>query len=474
MSVLRRFFLPSIADWVFVAVLAVILLPPGAASGLLADGDIGWHIRTGDYILAHGQAPGRDLFSFSRPDGEWFAWEWLAGVIFALVDRGFGLHGVALLAGLLIASAAAVLFRRLQWEGAGMVGALALTLVAVAASAVHHLARPHLFTYLLLPVAMWMVERDRRAPSRRVWWLVPMATLWANLHAGFVALLALLALEAAGAAVSATLRPQAKRLALLFALCSAATLVNPYGGALHAHIVAYLNSDWIRNAVEEFQAPRFRDQSSMAFLVLLFAGLMAATEALRRREYGLVANLLFWAQAALHSARHIPVYALFAAPAVAMAWGASMRRLAGEPDERTPDRPAWGAALAGAAVVLALTAPAHFPDARFPITAVSRHAGQIRDRRVLTSDQWADYLLYRFPGQKVFLDGRTDFYGRQVAHEYSSLMLLEGGWREALERGRFEAALLPNEWPLAAVLAREPGWRRVYADSQASLFERAR
>ena len=32
-----------------------------------------------------------------------------------------------------------------------------------------------------------MLEEDRARPGRRLWLLVPLTALWANLHAGFIA-----------------------------------------------------------------------------------------------------------------------------------------------------------------------------------------------------------------------------------------------------------------------------------------------
>ena len=43
------------------------------------------------------------MFSFSRPQAEWFAWEWASDVLFSLAHRAAGLKGVVLLAGVAIA-----------------------------------------------------------------------------------------------------------------------------------------------------------------------------------------------------------------------------------------------------------------------------------------------------------------------------------------------------------------------------------
>ena len=43
--------------------------------------------------------------------------------------------------------------------------------------------------------------------------------------------------------------------------------------------------------------------------------------------------------------------------------------------------------------------------------------------RLFTYDQWADYLIYeRYPSQKVFMDGRSDFYGSDFLADYQRIV----------------------------------------------------
>ena len=45
---------------------------------------------------------------------------------------------------------------------------------------------------------------------------------------------------------------------------------------------------------------------------------------------------------------------------------------------------------------------------------VHANAERLERGRLLTTDQWGDYIIYCFyPRQKVFMDGRSDFYGRR-------------------------------------------------------------
>jgi len=51
-SKLPAFLIPSLSDWVFITLLGWLFFFAAGAASLLGDGDTGWHIRAGDYILA--------------------------------------------------------------------------------------------------------------------------------------------------------------------------------------------------------------------------------------------------------------------------------------------------------------------------------------------------------------------------------------------------------------------------------------
>ena len=72
-----RWLFPSLSDLLFVALIAWLFMSTGAHGwqSLLVDADVGWHIRTGEYILDHHAVPHTDLYSFSKPAAPWYAWE---------------------------------------------------------------------------------------------------------------------------------------------------------------------------------------------------------------------------------------------------------------------------------------------------------------------------------------------------------------------------------------------------------------
>ena len=489
---------PSTLDWFFIFLLLWLfaLVEPGW-NRLLDDGDTGWHIRVGQTILATGSVPTTDPFSFSKPGAPWFAWEWLSEVALAGLHNWLGLKGVVWFSGVLIAAFAALLLRYTLRRGADPLVALLTTLLAVGAASVHYLARPHLFTMLLVVVTLWVIGRDLERPGRAVWALVPLAALWANLHGGFMVLLFCLATVAGVALLEAALEPsrrreklaRARRYAALTAASAAATLANPYGWELHRHILAYLRSDWIKMSIAEFQSPSFRAENVLQFEILLICGLLAAGRLLWRRRYLEAVWIAAWAHFSLQSARHIPIYAIFAAPLVAVEVSEVWREWALRQPRRSSGRTLFefgrdlGAGLRRATLWPAVFAvallgveppvkwPADFPDSEFPVAVIARNEELIRGRRVFTDDGWADYLLYRFfPVQRVFMDGRSDFYGEEVGEQYLDLMYGRPRWRELLERYEFDAVLVPPKRPLAALLELDPGWVRHDGDEDAVLF----
>src|ERR1700676_2981206 len=80
-----RLLFPSLSDLFFLALLVWLFMSAVGWQALLVDADVGWHIRTGEYILDHHAVPRHDLYSFSKPDAAWYAWEWLSDVIFGSV-----------------------------------------------------------------------------------------------------------------------------------------------------------------------------------------------------------------------------------------------------------------------------------------------------------------------------------------------------------------------------------------------------
>jgi hypothetical protein len=123
-----------------------------------------------------------------------------------------------------------------------------------------------------------------------------------------------------------------------------------------------------------------------------------------------------------------------------------------------------------ALAVVARDRDLNFDAAKFPVRAANfiPAAG-----RVFTKDQWGGYLIYRFGGErKVFIDGRSDFYGQGLLQTYAEVADVKPGWQTVLRQYDVRVVLIPVDHALASALQLSPEWKRVYTDSMATIFER--
>jgi hypothetical protein len=495
---------PSLTDFFFGALLLWLVLG-GGCKALLGDGDTGWHIRTGDFIIEHHAVPRQDIFTFSRPNAPWFAWEWLTDLLFAQAHQAWGLKAIALLAALVLCGTATVLFCHMLWRGGNLFVALAGALLANGASTVHFLARPHVFTFLFLALSLWLLARDGRRPDWAIWLLAPITAVWVNMHGGFLALIVCLGLMAAGHGVAWLIDKGreslffARRYAILAAVCSLATLVNPYGYRLHLHIAEYLRSSFVLDYVEEFQSPKFRGENMLQYEILLFAAIALAGVMLVKKRFPEALLMLFWAQASLSSVRHVPIFVIVAAPIIveqlSETWNAwsrlkprssiagIFRDLGNEFSSNALRASIWGPVVVlglGASMLSAKSDiwPESFPKIKFPVAMVDQYVDRLAPisghmPRIFTSDQWGDYLTYRFyPRMKVFIDGRSDLFGITLGKEYVHAVTAHYEWESVLDRYQIDMAIVPIDWALAEVLKRHAGWRLIKDDGMAILFER--
>jgi len=498
-SIARRLLFPSLTDLFFIFTFILAFLANSAGwNSLLRDGDTGWHIRAGDYILATHHVPTQDLFSFSRAGQPWADWEWLSQAAFALLHTSWGLKGVVLFSGVLIAAVFTLLMRYALWRGANSIVALALVLMAIDTMSVHLLARPHIFTMLFLLVAMFLIAADRRRRSAAVWLLLPLTALWANMHGGFVILFPILGLLVLGSAVEGCLYPagrvsrwsDARRYAGLGLGAGLASLVNPYGIGLHLHILNYLRANWLMGLVDEFKSPSFRSEPMFVFMALLFTGLAAVVPLIQKRKMPEAFWILFFAYCGLMSIRHIPLFALAVVPIVAEevsiwweGWArdtspASVPRVLGDLSAEIGTHFApvtlWPPIFV---MIVALGGWVHWPldisPDGCPAGMIARHARQIESARIFTSDQWGDYLIYHYyPRLRVFIDGRSDFYGERIATDYLKLSEGQPAWKQLLEQYRFDMVLCPADWALASLLRYQPDWRMIEEDGKTVLFRK--
>jgi hypothetical protein len=507
--------LPSMADFAFLLPIIFLLARMNGVKTLLGDGDTGWHIRTGDWILANHQVPATDLFSYTKPGQPWFAWEWLSETLFAWLHARGGLALVLLVTILLLGAMFVLLFRLARRKSSPPVAFLVLPL-AIATSSVHWLARPHLFSWLFLVFFYSVLDEVREGKNRFLGFprlaLLPIATiLWANLHAGFFLGIVLTGCFAAGEVLKLVLSPDGSRLEAerarakaYFATslaCLAASLVNPYFYHLHTHVFQYVGDPYQSQHIMEFLTLSFHHPVALFFESLLALGLAAALWRAAQGSYTEAVLILVWGHAALLAARNLPLFAIVATPIVAAALDRFFSRLPNldvapwlhrfsirflatlRETGKIDSVPRWRVVSLAAAAILAalLFAPApprifraEYDPSTYPAAAIPMLEKE-GPGRIFTTAEWGGYLIYRlYPDVRVFIDGRSDFYGGDFGRKYIDVMKAQYTWRKTLNEAGVDTILLPPDTELCAALKEAGDWRLTYDDGVALVFRAVR
>ena len=501
--------IPTFSDLAFVLPILVLFWSTTGVGWLLTDSDTGWHIRTGEVILQNGRVPTVDPFSFTMTGQPWIAWEWLSDVIMALAHHKGSLAGVVWVAMLVLGITSVCVYRSAVEECGQRFIAIALTWLAMSASTVHWLARPHLVTPLMVAVFCRILNSvERKQNPARLWCLPLLTILWANLHGGFFVGIALICTYAVGTGAEEFLHGsgqnvwvRSRRYLLAATACALASLLNPYGYRLHIHIAQYLGTSFYFARISEFQSIDFHSFTAAYFETMLMLAIAAAAWHLRSRRFTHPLLLLSWSHLALFSARNIPIFAVVAVPGISVAvrewlnsevWSRSFKGSLRELEtgvkviaERYHGR-TWHLAPCFALLVFAvlLTDPGHgkilraeFDKSRFPADAAEFLSEQhlVSPVRLYSSWQWGGYLIYRlWPSLGVFDDGRTDFYGPGFVNEGLRVWDADPDWSKILDRYQVNAALLPVDSALATVMRERDDWKPVYQDGVAVLFAKVK
>jgi hypothetical protein len=493
-----RWAMPSIADLIFVAIFAVLVLTPLSVK-LLNDAGIGWHIRTGQQILATHSIPRVDPFS-SQIRKPWIAWEWLYDVVVSSLERSAGLNGVVWFTAVVIAGTFAVVFRMLLRRGTNLVIALVLTLLAISSSMIHFLARPHVLSWFFALASFWILDSTETAEfkhDRRLWILPLLMVVWTNVHGGFLLGFVLLAIYWSGslwtwlrlkeARIEESLQKivagkRTRELIVVGVVTAVASLVNPYGWRLHAHIYCYLTNRFFMDHIDEFQSPNFHGIAQRCFLAILLITVAALAACGRKVRLSQILLVLFSVYAGLYASRNIPIASIFlvliVGPVIpSIGLGGFSQRI------RSLDAVLRGHIWPAIAVVASLAIllnggrvgsiqlmDAHFDPHRMPVAAVNFVQNSGARGPVLSPDYWGGYLIYRlYPHNRVVIDDRHDFYGEPFLRSYLTNMHVEPGWERFLEK-HSACLVLPRKTALAAILGISPEWKTTYSDDIAVVF----
>jgi hypothetical protein len=349
------------------------------------------------------------------------------------------------------------------------------TAAAIAVTAPHFFARPHVLALPLMVIWTGGLVRaldEARPPSLA---LLPVMTLWANLHGGFTAGLALIvpvALEAVLAAATGLRHTVAIRWMRFALLACIAACITPYGPESILMTYRILSLGQALSFIPEWQSHNFTHFGVFEACLLIAVGLtLHRGLTLPPFRIIVVLGLLHLALAHVRNTELLTLLApIFLAAPLARQLGANSPRA---------ENSRFGLIADAAILTLLVTITSYVavfrsfaPPAQITPTEAVRVLGDTKAGPVFNDYSFGGYLIYA--GIAPFMDGRAELYGEAfLARAYRAVNLLDvADFLRLLDEYRIGATLLPPDTPAVGLLDRLPGWKRLYADDIAIVHVR--
>jgi hypothetical protein len=447
------------------ALLAVLLIPAvlGSSKTIFDDGDVSWHIATGRWILEHRAIPHVDPFSFTWAGKPWVPIEWLSEVVYAAGYRLAGYGGVAaVVTAALMALHAMVYFNASRWIRAALVPVVAMDFALIPMLS----ARPHVLTWPILALWIWLMLRARRQDRAPPLPAALLMTIWANLHGGFVFGLAVAGVFGLEALVASQDRNRALRQWLIFGIaCVAAVFINGNGVEGVFHPLRFTQLQMLP-LIDEWKPSSLQKTPFFFGAVALLLALIAwKRPRLPWTRWLLV--LAFFGLAMLQ-VRHQAIFAI----AAAMVLPEGFAR--GRTQQLTIDPALRWVAAGGAALLLAVRALMPIEpsdnDAN-PWKLIAAVPPELRSQPVLNGYSMGGPLI--LSGIRPYVDGRGDMYGDELVVGYSRIIHGdEDALNAAVRRWNIRWAMIPKESRLTPVLDHSPTWRLLRRDKVGAIYVR--
>jgi len=481
----------------FTNLLLVFLVFLGARP--VVDPDFGWHLQAGTDFLKSG-IPKFDPYSYTMPDWPWVDHEWLSDILLALIHNSFGPLVLSILFAIIIAVTfywAVGIFTPVS-KSARVLAALFGVLASLPVLGV----RIQVLTLLGIVALLWFLVRYRCGEIKSAYWLIPFMWLWTNLHGGFVmgfGVLGLFGVAELIKLISLNFWPKLadkwqettlswmrwQHLVLAGSLALATTLINPYGLRLYYDIYLTLSDKFALSNIGEWQAVSISADIARNFLiygVVLIIFLLIGYRKIQPTRWLIT---LVLAYLSFKYWRNMPFFMI-----ATISWFGEVIELKVGKALQSFDRHRglifmtlilflfFGYRYGSDLVVRSLDLDKRYTgDYSYPYKAI-QWAKQNSDRigeRGFSEYGWGGLLIWQFPEQKVFIDGRMPFWKLGERYVFYESQLALNAQPEALgildKYGVDWVLIMPNR-PLDFVLRSNEDWREVYRNGSSVIHVR--
>ncbi len=390
------------------------------------DPDFGWHLKSGEYFLAHG-IPATDIFSYTASDFPWINHEWLSDILTYVL---YSIGGYTLLC---VISSAVWTFA--VWLVARKVHNLTIILAVLAMTA---FSGVRAITWSVLGLALLIVIM--KAKNHRYRWFIPLLFLvWANVHGSFIIGFAYLLYLA--------IKERSLEYVIWTAAGAIMTLFNPYGLDIYVEVIRTITDSSTHARIVEWRS--FWIPWIVAPYALLWACAFALTGYKNWKKY-LGLDVIFFL-AGMSSVRNL---ALFVIMSIQVTDERLRQTAAMIPKDLDKPRRLFVATVGVVITVAVLTIAVYVyksvsldREYTYPKNSVAYLQEHPCKGAIFNFYDYGGYLIWKLPSEKVYIDGRMATWvmdGQKYMDDYQAALRDKSARDKEFKKYNVQCVLMIN------------------------------
>ena len=262
-----------------VIVLFIISLSIFSLSFFRIDSDYLWHINAGEYMFNNGILR-KDVFSWIVQGKYWMSHEWLFEIIIFSLKKLFGIYHLFIYCFVCISSLLLILFFTNKENYMKDILFTIIWLVLSIIMCVNIQARPHMISYILLALTIYLLfDNYNNKNSKKIYFLPLISIIWSNVHGGSSNLVYLLGIVFLVCGLfefkykkiesNKISKEQIKRYLLVIVLCMIGVCINIHGFKMFIYPYSNMLDSTMLTNISEWRATSLNELSHYMYFGLV-------------------------------------------------------------------------------------------------------------------------------------------------------------------------------------------------------------
>lgn len=481
------------------------------------DDDVFWHLATGKYIVETSSVPSTDVFGWQTEGVEWMPFEWGWDVLTYGIFSVSGYEGLSIFRTLIFIALFILLYLICKINGVQINLMMLFSIVVLFGIMDRLTPRPHIISLLFFLILLYLLISSRYRSDSEIklfYFIPPLFLVWSNMHMGVIAGVFIISIYYSivmydffsnKSHVVSNIRKYSKRevtlIGVIFLVSGLCLFINPNGFATYAYAYEHTQMKLLET-INEWRSP-FDDMFAGSFIVIIYKvllaiGLITLYYSYKTKDWLPFLMFLFFAVYSVRAIRFAVDYLIIVTPFILISLNYFFHQLK---DGKIKQQIQKGSMLKVVMILFLIYGIIRIPSDSFYLDDLKyyRVAGfgindefipeQLFDfmeeqavpskgERILNHFGTGGYFVWRFPGEKNFIDSRN--LNDEIFELYDLLIGKKPGFENQLSGLNVDYAvyLAPDlvrapqemEATIVSFFEKDDEWKTIFWDDKSFLF----